>query len=102
MAGAAPSAEEGGVKRAQVGRCGREKKTHNTRMAGPARRNFTRVVSGAADGGWRGHAADAIINLKGAGADMKNLKQAGFTLIELALVLAAVSGFAAIVLPAVQ
>jgi prepilin-type N-terminal cleavage/methylation domain-containing protein len=33
---------------------------------------------------------------------MKNLKQAGFTLIELALALAAVSGFAAILLPAVQ
>ena len=33
---------------------------------------------------------------------MKNLKQAGFTLIELALVLAAVSGFAALALPAVQ
>ena len=33
---------------------------------------------------------------------MKNFKQAGFTLIELALALAAVSGFAAIVLPAVQ
>lgn len=33
---------------------------------------------------------------------MKNIRQAGFTLIELALVIAAVSGFAAIVLPAVQ
>jgi len=67
------------------------------------RAEILRVLSvGAADGGWRGHAADAIINLKGADADMKNIKQAGFTLIELALVLAAVSGFAAIVLPAVQ
>lgn len=33
---------------------------------------------------------------------MKNLKQAGFTLIELAMALTAISALAAIVLPAVQ
>ena len=33
---------------------------------------------------------------------MKNFKQAGFTLIELAAALAAISALAAIVLPAVQ
>ena len=75
------------------------KKSPNTILTCPARGNFTRVVS---EGRRRVHAADAIINLKGAYTDMKNIKQAGFTLIELALVIAAVSGFAAIVLPAVQ
>ena len=33
---------------------------------------------------------------------MKNLKQAGFTLVELAMALKAISALAAIVLPAVQ
>ncbi|HWS87279.1 MAG TPA: prepilin-type N-terminal cleavage/methylation domain-containing protein [Pyrinomonadaceae bacterium] len=33
---------------------------------------------------------------------MKNLKQAGFTLIEMAVALTAISALAAIVLPAVQ
>ena len=75
------------------------KKSPHARSACPARRNFTGVVS---EGRRRVYAAEAIIMLKGVYTDMKNIRQAGFTLIELALVIAAVSGIAAIVLPAVQ